>query len=40
MPSGIGIVVTQDEYFYGNFENGLLSGDGVMIFPNGNSYIG
>ena len=40
MPFGLGVLTTDKEYFYGNFQFGLLSGNGVMVFPNGNSYIG
>lgn len=40
MPFGLGVLITDKEYFYGSFEYGLLSGNGAMIFPNGNGYIG
>ncbi len=40
MPNGLGVLITESEWFYGHFKKGLLSGEGVMIFDNGNSYIG
>lgn len=40
MPTGLGVLITDNECFYGNFNRGLLSGEGAMIFPNGNNYIG